>query len=173
MLVSTLFVVSFLLHRLLLLFLQYNLELHQRYLSFFVLTLQNIIRTLLYFSKHCCTIVLLIFMFLNAKYIHCSFFVCWKGPIIILVPFCNNFNIDKHHLYLVFCFVLSKYILSTIFQNFKLKIHQPYLRCCSFHSKNTKHTMFLIRAKNVTFFFSCCFFVFKTSIVPLSLLGNL
>ena len=64
MLVGTLFVVSLLLHRLLLLFLQYNLELHQRYLSFFVLTLQNIIRTLLLLFQvllHYCTAYFYVF----------------------------------------------------------------------------------------------------------------
>ena len=64
MLVGTLFVVSLLLHRLLLLFLQYDLELHQRYLPFFILTLQNIIRTLLLLFQallHYCTAYFYIF----------------------------------------------------------------------------------------------------------------
>ena len=39
--------------------------------------------------------------------------------------------------------VFSKYVLSTILWHFNLKIHPPYLSCCSLHCKYTKHTLFL------------------------------
>ena len=55
----------------------------------------------------------------------------------ILLPFCKNFNIEKHQQYLVCCFFLSEYVLSTIFELFILKMHQPYLCYCNLGSKYT------------------------------------
>ena len=143
MLGGTSFVVCLLVNILFVLFLQFKVYLHQEHLSCCILTWKNIIRTFLLAVRHLLIFLVLILRFLNAKYIHCTLLVCWQSPIRTLLPLCNNFNIKKHKWFVVCYFLFSKYVRSTSFQHFNLKMHQPYLSCISLGCKETKHALYL------------------------------
>ena len=87
--------------------------------------------------------LLVLLRFSNAKHIHCTWLVCWQSPIIQLLPLPKDFNIEKRLPSFVCCFLLSKYIVSIVFDQFKLKKYQPHLSFFNLHSKNTKGTLFL------------------------------
>ena len=55
----------------------------------------------------------------------------------------NGFNIEKRLRYFVCCLVFCEHFLSTVFKNFELEVHQPYLPFSSLHSEYPKGTLFL------------------------------
>ena len=144
MLGGTSFVVCFLLNTLFLLFftvpaviplaapilLHFKFEKHDSYFAF------SFLATFDFFYS-------LFWGFLNNKYIHWTLLVSWKSPKAQLFPLCKHFNISKHQRHLVCVLLVSNYVLSTGFLSFNLKMHQPCLSWCHFHSKCTKPTLFL------------------------------
>ena len=124
MLSSILFVVSFLLNALFLLFfavklsigsaahifLHFNLEKHQLYFSFSFLT-----TVYLFFC---------ILRFLKAKYIYCTLLVRSQGPKKQMLHLCTHLNNWKHQRYFVCYLVVPKYVVSTVFWHFNFEMAQ-------------------------------------------------
>ena len=117
--------------------------------------------------------LLLILCCFKAKYMHCTFLVCWQCPQLQLVPFVRTLT-SKNISGRLFVKCLSENVFSAVFCHFNLKMHQPFVSLFSFHSKYIKHALFLcLKSWKRKVYMSCRLFTFKTSIVPFLLLRSI
>ena len=141
---STLFVVCFFLNALFLQFLavslvvasaapillHFNVQKHHSYFPFS-------------FADLCSPFLVFILRVLNAKYIQCALLNCWQSPKTEMLPFREHFSIENHQRYLVFYFLGSKFLLSTVLWHWKFKTDQGCFSFSSFLSKSTRHNLFV------------------------------
>ena len=124
-------------------FLQFKLWLHKRHLCFCFLTSEKIIRTLLLVFWPLVTIFTAYFEAFR-RYIHTLYLACWltvsKNTILIFTQALYQLKTLQYH---VCCLHVCKYVLSTVFCHFNLKMHQPHLSSRSLQFNYTKHNIFL------------------------------